>query len=202
MIAKNIHHLFIASFLEGGALMAVELISAKMIAPYYGSSLYVWSAVLATTLGGLALGYFVGAYISEKYPYNSTLYRILALSAFFVYMLVLAGPYLLEATLNLEIRAGITISALLLLTPTLACFGTVSPLIIRLITDDPENAGKSAGTIYAVSTLGGILFTFLVGFYMVPFIGLKTSSLLIATMLMLLPLVYFINYFFKHKKTA
>jgi hypothetical protein len=54
------------SFLEGGSLMATELLSARMMAPYFGSSLFVWATVLALTLGGLTIGYFLGGVISTN----------------------------------------------------------------------------------------------------------------------------------------
>src|ERR1039458_10759485 len=72
------------SFLEGASVMAAELLGAKMLAPYFGTSLYVWSAVLAVTLGGLAMGYFAGGIFSEKKNTERNLYYILLASAIFL----------------------------------------------------------------------------------------------------------------------
>lgn len=184
--------LYIVSFVEGAALMAIELLGAKMIAPYYGNSLYVWTAVLATTLGGLALGYFLGGVISEKYPNKKALYIIISLSALIVALLPVIGPAIMQATLNLELRLGISISAFVMLTPPLMLFGMVSPIIINLLSTNPELVGKSAGTIYAVSTFGGILATFLMGFYMIPYVGIKESTFITAFALATLPIVGFL----------
>src|ERR1051326_9548197 len=76
--------LYFLSFLEGASVMAAELLGAKMLAPFFGSSLYVWSSVLGITLGGLALGYFTGGIISQKANAKSNLFVILLLSAIFL----------------------------------------------------------------------------------------------------------------------
>ncbi|MBI4714761.1 MAG: fused MFS/spermidine synthase, partial [Nitrospirae bacterium] len=121
--------------------MAAELIGAKLVAPYYGSSLYVWAAVLAITLGGLATGYFLGGIISARYPHRKTLYRIMLASSVLVALMPQTAVWILEATLDLEIRVGITLSCLVFLFPPLILFGMVSPLIVRLITFHEEKIG-------------------------------------------------------------
>lgn len=182
--------LYLVSFFEGAALMAVELLGAKMIAPYYGTSLYVWSAVLACTLGGLALGYLAGGIFSDRYPNEKALYTIVALSALFTFLLPVTGRFIMEASMPLSLKAGITLSAFVLLTPPVFLFGTVSPLIINLLSTSAARIGKAAGTVYAVSTIGGICATFLTGFYLAPFVGLKESSWIVAGTLAVWPLLY------------
>lgn len=168
--------------------MSIELLGAKMIAPFYGNSLYVWTAVLATTLGGLALGYFLGGNISARYPNKESLYIVLTCSAIVVGLLPITGPVIMSSTLNLELRLGISVSALFILTPPLLLFGMVSPLIINLLSTDPSLVGKSAGTVYAVSTFGGILATFLMGFYFIPYVGIKLSTYGTALALAIMPI--------------
>ena len=76
-IFKNKNFFFLLSFIEGGSVMAAELLGAKMLAPYFGSSLYVWASVLAITLGGLAVGYFAGGILSYKSKNPLTLFYVL-----------------------------------------------------------------------------------------------------------------------------
>src|SRR6056297_3030930 len=76
--------LFLVLFVEGGAVMAVEITGAKLVGPYYGTSLYVWSSVLALTLGGLAVGYFLGGQVSHRFPHRRALFSIMLLSALLV----------------------------------------------------------------------------------------------------------------------
>ena len=179
--------------------MAIELIGAKIIAPYYGNSLYVWTAVLATTLGGLAIGYFSGGLISGKWNKMKTIYFILFISALIVALIPVSAPTVMEATLGLELKSGITLSCLFILTPPLICFGMVSPVIINYLSTELSLVGRAAGTVYAISTIGGILFTFLMGFYLIPNVGLKISTWLTAMVLGLFPVIYFIRSIFLSK---
>lgn len=185
--------LFVVSFFEGGAVMAVELVGAKMVGPYYGNSLYVWAAVLALTLGGLTTGYFFGGIISKRYPNQKTLYLIMLVSALLVALMPLSSEVIMEATLGLKLQLGITISCLVFLFPPLVCFGMVSPLIVRLVTTHEQKIGHAAGTVYAISTVGGIIVTFFVGFYAIPYIGLAESAFATAVLLGVFPAIYFLS---------
>jgi len=183
--------LFIVSFVEGGAVMAVELVGAKIVGPFYGNSLYVWAAVLGLTLGGLTAGYFLGGALSKSYPCKRTLYVIMLVSAVLVGLMPWTANLIMEATLGLELRAGITLSCLVFLFPPLACFGMVSPLIVRLVTTHDSKVGHAAGTVYAISTVGGILATYIIAFYAIPAVGMRESLFAAAILLALFPMLYF-----------
>jgi len=170
--------------------MAVELIGVKLIAPFYGNSLYVWAAVLAITLGGLTIGYFLGGIVSSKFPNVKTLFIIIAASALLVLALPHSSNIIMSATLNMELRMGIVISCLIFLMPPLICFGMVGPLVVRLVSTELDKVGKAAGTVYFTSTVGGIVTTFLFGFYLIPFWGLKLSTYTTAIFLAVLPILY------------
>ncbi len=171
--------------------MAVEIVGAKMVGPYYGSSLYVWAAVLGLTLGGLTTGYFLGGRISRRFPGKSALYSIMLVSAVLVALMPWTASLVMEATLDLELRLGITLSALVFLFPALVCFGMVSPLIIRLVTTHERKIGHAAGTVYAISTIGGILTTYFVAFYAIHHIGMNETLFVTAVLLAFFPLLYF-----------
>ena len=190
-ILRPVWFLFIVSFVEGGAVMAVELVGAKLVGPFYGNSLYVWAAVLGLTLGGLTAGYFLGGLISRKYPCKRTLYAVVLASAVLVALMPSIGAAVMEATLNLELRVGITLSCLAFLFPPLLCFGMVSPLIIRLVTTHDGAIGRAAGTVYAVSTVGGILATYVIAFHAIPEFGMYESLLATAATLAFFPALYF-----------
>jgi predicted membrane-bound spermidine synthase len=163
--------------------MIIELLGAKIIAPFYGASLYVWSSVLGVTLVSLAAGYYLGGYISQKYKTLFPMYLILPIGAFFVVVAPNFAPTLMEATSNMGVRAGSLVSVLLYLSPSVVCMGMVSPIIIGFVNQNTNQAGKSAGTVYAVSTVGGIIGTFLAGFYLIPVIGIKLTALITASLL-------------------
>jgi predicted membrane-bound spermidine synthase len=191
---KDNWFLFSVLLVEGGSLMAVELVGAKLIAPYYGNSVYVWAAVLATTLGGLTIGYYAGGRLSLKHPTLNNLLKIVAVSSVLVFLMPTVSGAVMTATLGIEdLRTGIVLSCVVFLTPILAAFGMVGPMTVRLMTTTVENVGKVAGTVYFTSTVGGIFTTFLFGFYLIPFIGLKTSSYIVGASLALLPIIAFLN---------
>lgn len=176
MKTKNL--LFLVSFLEGSALMAAELISAKIMTPFYGSSLIVWTSVFVCTLSALAIGYFLGAKISNKSNLEKRLVVILLFSsAYFAIMSPLAN-FVMENTLSMSIELGSFISVFVFLFPLLVAFGIVSPLIIQLLSSNEKDAGEKSGKVYTISTLGGILTTLFFGFYFIPILGIKLSILL------------------------
>ncbi len=178
------------SFIEGGSVMACELIGAKLMAPYFGTSLYVWASVLGLTLGGLTLGYFYGGKLSRKYAGNEKLlYYTLSLAALFLMIMPFTSIIIMDQTIVLPLEIGAIISLILFMMPPLILMGMVSPIIINLLTANSDAAGYSAGTVYAVSTLGGILYTFLMGFFIIPYFGLKIPAVISGIILAILPIV-------------
>lgn len=177
---------------EGGALMATELIGAKLIAPFYGTSVYVWAAVLATTLGGLTIGYYSGGIISYRHPKIKVLAGIVSLSALLLLSMPAFSGWILETTLSLELRTGILLSCVLFLTPPMVTFGMVGPMAVRLLTKDAKEAGNIAGRVYFTSTAGGIATTFLFGFYLIPYMGLRSSAWITGIALACIPVTYLI----------
>lgn len=181
-------YLYLLSFLEGGCVMACELIGAKMLAPYFGTSLYVWAAALGITLGGLMSGYFLGGVISRRMPDNlKALYWVLMAAAAFLFLMPFTGDRVMSAALGLGLQTGALVSLFVFMFPPLVFMGMVSPLIINLLTEEVKGAGNSAGNVYAISTLGGILATFLLGFYIIPEFGISRPAMIGGFMLGILP---------------
>lgn len=192
-ILLPLNFLLLAAFAEGAAVMSVELIAAKMLAPFFGQSLTVWSTIIAITLGGLTLGYFLGGLLSEKFPNQKALFNIFSLLAAFTAFLPFIATQTMIVCLDFGAKNGAMISCSIFLFPLMIGFGMISPMLIRLISKDISTSGKSAGMVYAVSTLGGIIFTFLVGFFLIPNFGLKVSSYWTALLLFIFPFFFFIK---------
>ena len=186
-ILKNKKFYFLLSFIEGSAVMAAELLGAKMLAPYFGSSLYVWATVLAITLGGLAIGYFLGGILSYKSKNPFTLFYVLLAAAVFTVLMPLTSKMVLWAIGLHALIPSVILSSVCILLPPVLMMGMVSPLIIRIITADADQSGKAAGAIYAVSTVGGIIATFSFGFYIIPAFGLTVPSIVTGTLLGIIP---------------
>ena len=187
--ATKTKSLYFLSFIEGGSLMAVEIMSAKIIAPYFGNSIYVWAAVLATTLLGLACGYFVGGNYSLKKNSVKTLFFVSVLGGVLTIILPFTSAFILENTQGLGLQMGTIIASFFILFPIVFCFGMVSPLIIFLTSHLYNNTGKNASIVYTISTIGGIFFALLTGLYLVTTLGLKSSHFLVGLVLLLTSLV-------------
>jgi len=185
--------LYSLSFTEGGAVMATELIGAKILAPYFGTSLYVWACVMAVTLGGLAGGYFLGGKLSQKENHEKILmWTVLVAAAYICILPLFSGFFLLLASITSLIPA-VLLSSVLVLMPPVFLMGMVSPLLIKSLTEKTEESGKTAGEVYAISTVGGILFCFLTGFWLIPSLGLNYSLLTVSLLLFVFPAWYFIH---------
>lgn len=177
-------YLFLSA-IEGACVMAAEIVSAKLMAPLYGGSLFIWSAILALTLGGLALGYFFGGLLSTKQHPQNQLRRILLMAACCMVCMPFIGQYVLPHLSYLNLWVGIISSALLLVVPPLFFLGASSPLFISLQTKELAHSGKVGGTVYAVSTVGGIVASLGCGFYFIPEWGLQNTILCFALLLSL-----------------
>lgn len=181
--------LFLLSFIEGASVMACELFSAKMIAPFFGGSLYVWAAVLGITLFSLMSGYYLGGYFSERFRNQNLVYWILVFAGFFMAIMPHTSFWSMSATIQMSVQWGTTLSLLIFMFPPLILMGMTSPIIINLINSSVTETGKSAGSVYAISTLGGIIATFLVGFYLLPEFGIKWPCYFFGVLLSFFPLI-------------
>ncbi len=122
--------------------MAVELMGAKLVAPFYGNSLYVWTAVLTITVLGLTLGYYAGGRLSSKQPSEKMLFVILGISALLILALPLTASIAMALTKGMDLIVGICITCALLLLPPMYCFGIVGPMVVTLMSSQLENGGN------------------------------------------------------------
>ncbi len=162
--------------------MATEICGAKLLAPYFGGSLYVWSSVMAITLSGLAAGYFIGGQISKRPFVVRNLFAILVGAITCLCLMPLLTFTFQYSASVFSLIPAVIISVLILLLPTLFFMGATSPLIISLLTQDANKSGENSGKIYALSTVGGIIATFLCGL-LIPTIGVKNTLLIFALLL-------------------
>ena len=189
-MVKKFPHLFLVLLIEGGALMAVELMGAKLVAPFYGNSLYVWTAVLTITVLGLTLGYYTGGRLAKKGASETTLFVVLQISAVLVLALPMTASIAIALTKGMDLIAGICVTCILLLLPPMLCFGIVGPMVVSLMSSQLETVGKTAGTVYFTSTFGGIAATFFFGLYFIPVAGLRWCATVTGLALAALPVIY------------
>ncbi len=169
-------YILIVCFIEGASVMGVELIGAKLIAPWFGTSLYVWTSVLGISMLGLASGYYLGGYLSRQQNITTHLKILLALAAFFIAIMPFSSGVIMQMTQMMDVRWGSMISSIVFILPPLIFMGMVSPIVIRYCAVDKEKTGHTAGLVFAASTIGGVLSVLLCGFYFLPLWGLYNSA--------------------------
>ncbi len=177
-------------FAGGFASIGVELTASRLLAPFFGSSTFIWASLIGLTLAFLSLGYFLGGRLADRRPEPDVLYAVTAVAAVaigtipFVARPLLTGS--LEAFRELDAGAfyGSLAGTLLLLAPPVTLLGFISPFAIRLQLSDVASAGKTAGSLYALSTIGSITGSFVPVLVLIPLIG--TAATFIALSLALL----------------
>ncbi len=181
----------LVAFWSGFFVMGVELLGGRILAPNFGSSIYVWGALITVFMLALSLGYLAGGRWSQHRPSLPRLGLLLAAAALTTLpVLALSGVVLENLAIAIpDPRFGsLTASAMLFFVPTFFS-GMVSPYCVRLLVAAKESSGRSAGLLYFVSTFGSAAGTIITSFYLVLWfdvnhilIGMSVVSLLLATL--------------------
>ncbi len=171
-------------FICGAALMGIEFLAARMLAPSLGSSLFVWGSVISIVMVALSLGYWLGGLVADRYGSTRTLAPIIALAGLFTALVPTLNAVVLPSVEGLGARSGsLLASAVVFFVPSLL-LAMVSPLGVRLVAArGVEHIGRSAGGLYATSTAGSIAGTLLTAFWLIPLMGLDPLVIGIAALL-------------------
>ncbi len=187
--------ILVVAFFSGMTVLAVEISASRLLAPFFGTSIIIWSVVIGLTLLYLSVGYWIGGRVADRFPRAVTMFDIVAVAAFLVGLVpVLARPVLSlssDAIAGLDggLFFGSLIGVLLLFAIPLTMLGMVSPYAIRLLTNDVAHAGRRAGQVFALSTVGSILGAFLPVLVLTPTIGTRATFLTFSVLLVSLSLV-------------
>lgn len=160
-------------FVAGAVLMGLEIVGSRMLAPYFGNSIFVWGSLISLFLIALSAGYYIGGRVADRRPSRALLNGIvIAVGASMFLMAAVAGPVCdAVARLGMGERGGpMLASSILFLLPSIG-MGMTSPFAVRLATHAVDSVGKTAGTLYALSTLGSIAGTMLTTFVLIPALG-------------------------------
>ena len=176
-------------FGAGIGALATEITASRLLAPYFGSSTIVWANLIGIVLAALAVGYWLGGRLADRRPEPSLLGFLVLAAAVFVAAIPFVAKPLLDLTVEGldEASAGAVIGSflgvLLLCAPPVVLLGMVSPFAIRLAVTGVETAGAVAGRLYALSTAGSLLGTFLPALVLIPAIGTQRTFLVVAALL-------------------
>jgi predicted membrane-bound spermidine synthase len=186
---KSNYYLYLAVFTSGMTTLAVEFSASRLLGNVFGTSNIVWANVIGLILLYLTIGYFIGGRWADRSPYFTTFYRIMIWGAFLSALIpLIARPVLTiaaSAVVGVEaaLALGSFIAVLVLFSIPVTLLGCVSPFAIRLAVTNLADSGKTAGRIYAISTLGSLVGTFAPVLILIPELGTFRTFLLFATLL-------------------
>ena len=192
----------ITVFLCGALGMVLELVAARILSPYVGSSNLIWTTIIGIMLTSMSIGYWLGGKIADKKPDLNQLSLFILLGAFFTSLIPVLETLLVkplsQTDTNLVLVAIIT-SAFVFGIPSFI-LAMVSPFAVKIeeLDDEEHNSvGKTSGRISSLSTIGSIIGTFGAGFLLIPYLGVRVLVLIVTIILYLLA---FMNYCDKNKK--
>jgi spermidine synthase/MFS family permease len=177
-------------FFANAALLVLQLVAGRLLAPFVGSSLETWTSVIGVFLTGIALGNALGGRIADRYPSSRTLAALLACGALAALWMV-GFPLLLDtvgAHKSIPLGPRIPLLALVLCLPAGFVLSLLTPLAIKLGLPDVSRTGRIAGMVFSLSTLGCLLGNYLTGFVLMKSFTINTLVYLSAGSLGLLAL--------------
>src|SRR5437868_13109028 len=183
--------LILLVFVAGACSLAVELSASRLLAPYFGTDLFVWANLIGLILLYLTIGYYIGGRVADRYPRPAVLYLLTICASILIGLIpFISRPILLWsltsfATFSISIFYGSLVSVILLFAIPMILLGCVSPFAIRLSIDKLGKSGRIAGQLYAISTAGSILGTFLPVLWLIPNYGTYRTFFYFAVALLL-----------------
>lgn len=187
--------LILLVFVAGAASLAVELSASRLLAPYFGTSLFVWANLIGLILLYLTIGYYIGGRLADRFPRPGLLYILTTVAAFLIGLIPFISRPILSwslssfATYSISVFYGSLVSVILLFAIPMILLGCVSPFAIRLRVEQVGKSGRTAGQLYAISTAGSILGTFLPVLWLIPTYGTYNTFLIFAVSLLLVSFI-------------
>jgi len=176
----------------GAAVMIIEILGAKLLAPYFGTSHFVWTAQIGVTLLALATGYYAGGWLADRSPRPAWIYAGIAAASAWLCVAVLVAEAAAYFCLRFRLETGSLLGALLLFFVPLSLLAMVGPFFARLIATAVHSVGRTVGQLTALSTLGSVAGTVLIGYVLIPRVANSVTMYGCAVALFGLALAYFI----------
>ena len=167
--------IMVAVFVSGAVLLGVEIAASRVLAPFFGNSLYVWGSLIGVVLTGLAIGYWLGGALADRLPATGLLLSVMVLAALTVLAIPLVDDAVLEAVVERDAgpRLNPLIAAVILFGPMSVLMACVTPIAVRLRARSLARVGRTAGRLFSVSTAGSIAGTLATAFFLIPELGVE-----------------------------
>jgi spermidine synthase len=163
--------LYFILFLSGAVLMSLEMVGSRLLAPTFGSSIYVWGALIVVVMAALTLGYYYGGRLADRYPNYAVMGMILTIAGLAIGFLPFWASRVYHFCGGLEPRTGSLLAAMSFFFLPGVLLAAISPYGIKLAGRNLTSIGNTAGRLSAVSSAGSIFGTLLTSFYLIPLIG-------------------------------
>ncbi|MGE5528785.1 MAG: spermidine synthase [Patescibacteria group bacterium] len=184
--------LYILVFMSGAVLMSLEMIGSRLLAPTFGTSIYVWGSLITVVMAALTLGYYLGGKIADRFPRPGAMAAILAAAGLLTGILPLWTAPANRLLDGLEPRLGTLLAATAFFFLPSLFMATISPFGIKLAGRSMATIGNTAGRMAAISSGGSILGTLVTSFFLIPVMGVRNIVHALGLVLLILALLAFI----------
>jgi spermidine synthase len=183
-------------FVCGAVLLGLEIVGSRVLAPYFGSSIFVWGSLISTFLAGLTIGYYLGGFLADRRPRLPAMAVLILIAGVLVVILPVVHPYVNRTIAGIDFgpRWSPLLATVCLFFLPSVFMGTVSPYAIKLAASSLATIGNTAGLIYAISTAGSIVGALLTAFYLIQMIGVRSILYSLGVTLMALALLLLITH--------
>jgi spermidine synthase len=185
------YHLYLIVAIAGAAIVAIAILGIRILGPFYGVSLFLWSTLLSVTLAALSAGYLLGGHWADQEASAIRLNWMLLLAGCWLILI----PHLKIPVLHLAdffgLRLALLIAAFSLFFPPLTLLGVITPYTIKLNTKNIAEVGQSAGNHYAISMMAGVFSVLLTSFLLIPNFGVTRLILVIGLILIQMAILGF-----------
>jgi len=192
-MSEKIYHfyLYLTVFITGATVLMLEILGVRIISPYFGNTLYVWSSLISVTILSLAIGYFLGGWIADKKPDWKLLYLFIILIGLALLVIPKVAATVLIFTNSFGLRFGPLIGTFILFTFPMVLLGMIDPFAIKLRAHKLQNIGMTAGGLFGIATVGSFFGAILTGFYLIPSLGISAITTIFAVLLFILAAGWF-----------
>lgn len=162
----------------GFVTLGFEMVASRILTPLFGSDIYTWATIISICVGGLMCGYFLGGLIADRHASFGIAAGIkLATAAYFVFVWWLSDTGLEQMISGItDDTTALFVSGFVVCFPPLVVLGMYSPLSVRLLINDPADAGTVSGSLFAISSFGNIAGTIITTFQLIPNFGSRAIT--------------------------
>jgi len=183
-------YLYLTAGVTGAAIMIVEILGAKMLSPYVGTSHFVWTAQIAVTLVALACGYYAGGRLVDRSSRLGRLYWAILIAAVYLALTVAVREWVVYLFLDLPLAVGSLFASAFLFFIPLCLLAMTGPFLVKVLTSSLSEIGGNVGRLSSISTLGSFLGTVAIGYILIPLLPNSVTMFGTAAVLMVLACLY------------